>query len=128
MAKKMSSGEEANLQTLPLVAGIDLGGTQIRAAVLRGPRVYSRVATLTGENPTPERVLPRIYSTLQQALDEARASLDEIAALGVASPGPLNNRTGVIYSPPNLPAWKGVPLLETLREKYQKPVYVEHDA
>lgn len=124
----MSSGEDARFQTLPLVAGIDLGGTQIRAAVLRGPHVFARAAALTGDDPTPERVIPRIYTTLQQALDEAKIGLDEISAIGVSSPGPLNNRTGVIYSPPNLPAWQAVPLRDTLIAQYQKPVFIEHDA
>src|SRR4051812_19262685 len=81
IAKKMSTGSQA----LPLVAGIDLGGTQIRAAVLRGGQIYTRAATLTGDDPTPERVLPRIYATLQQVLDEAKVTLDEIAGIGVAS-------------------------------------------
>ncbi len=34
---------------LPLVVGVDLGGTQLRAAVLRGATLISRVGLLTGE-------------------------------------------------------------------------------
>src|SRR5258708_1265891 len=113
---------------MPLVIGIDLGGTQIPAAVLQGAKILARAATLTGENPPPERVLPRIFATVQQALDEAGVTLDEITGIGVASPGPLNNRTGTIYAPPNLPAWNGVPLRDILQEQYQKPVFVENDA
>jgi len=124
----MSVDEHTDAQELPLVAGIDLGGTQIRAAILRGAQVRARVAMPTGDDSTPERVLPRIYTTLQQALDEAAVALDEIAGIGVASPGPLNNRTGVVYSPPNLPTWRGVLLRELLQKRYQKPVFVENDA
>ncbi|MGH2478248.1 MAG: ROK family protein, partial [Ktedonobacteraceae bacterium] len=112
----------------PPVIGIDLGGTQIRAAVLRGAHILARAATLTGENPTPERVFPHIFTTVQQVLDEAGVELDAITGVGVASPGPLDNRTGTIYAPPNLPAWTGVPLRDTLREQYHKPVFVENDA
>ncbi len=112
----------------PLVIGIDLGGTQIRAAVLRGAHILARAATLTGENPTPERVLPRIFTTVQQALDEAGVGLEAITGIGVASPGPLDNRTGTIYAPPNLPAWNGVPLRTLLEEQYHKPTFVENDA
>jgi glucokinase len=112
----------------PLVIGIDLGGTQIRAAVLQGAKILGRAATLTGENPTPERVLPRISTTVQQTLDEAGVTLAEIVGIGVASPGPLDNRTGTIYAPPNLPAWHGVPLRDILQGQYQKPVFVENDA
>ena len=128
IVENMSADGSRDSQELPLVIGIDLGGTQIRAAILRGAQLYARAATLTGSDPTPERVLPRIATTVQEALEKANITLDEIAGIGVAVPGPLDNRTGVVYSPPNLPAWTGVPLRDLLREQYQKPVFVENDA
>lgn len=124
----MSVDENTASQQWPLVVGIDLGGTQIRAAVLQGAQIRARAARLTGDDPTPERVLPRIYATVQEALDEAGITLAEIASIGVSTPGPLDSRTGTLYSPPNLPAWNGVPLRDILREKYGKPVFVENDA
>src|SRR5258708_39600175 len=118
----------ANQQKLSPVVGVDLGGTHIRTAVLQGPRLHSRVSLLTGENPMPERAIPRIYAATQQALDEARIALDHIAGIGIATPGPLNNRTGVIYSPPNLPGWDNVPLLDSFRKQFNVPVFIENDA
>lgn len=124
----MNGDNNTGSEQLPLVIGIDLGGTQIRTGVLQGARLLSRVAILTGENPTPERVLPRIFAAVQQALDEAGTDLAEISGLGVAAPGPLNNRTGTIYAPPNLPTWIDVPLRDILQEQYHKPVFIENDA
>jgi glucokinase len=124
----MSADGSRDSQEFPLVIGIDLGGTQIRAAVLRGARLLGRAATLTGSDPTPERVLPRLVAAVQEALEKANVTLAEITGVGVSVPGPLDNRTGVVYSPPNLPAWTGVPLRDLLREQYQKPVFVENDA
>lgn len=115
-------------QNLPLVVGVDLGGTHIRTAVLQGSKIHSRVSLLTGENPTPGRLLPRIYGAIQQALDEADVSLDQIAGIGVATPGPLNNRTGVIYSPPNLPGWENVPLRDLVKQQFNTLVLIENDA
>ncbi|MGH2508327.1 MAG: ROK family protein, partial [Ktedonobacteraceae bacterium] len=80
--------EDGSVQ-VPLVIGIDLGGTHIRAAILQGAQILARAATLTGEDPTPERVLPRIFATVQQALDEAGVGIDAISGVGVAAPGPL---------------------------------------
>src|ERR1700730_6043804 len=80
-AEKMSVDGKRSSQALPLVAGIDLGGTQIRVAILQGVHIRARVATLTGDDPTPERVLPRIYIALQQALDEAEVTLDDLAGI-----------------------------------------------
>jgi glucokinase len=115
-------------QNLPLVMGVDLGGTNIRTAVLQGSKLHSRVSLLTGENPTPERILPRVYGAMQQAIDEAHFALDQIAGIGVATPGPLNNRTGVIYSPPNLPGWVNVPLRDILQQHFNRPTIIENDA
>lgn len=115
-------------QNLPLVMGVDLGGTNIRTAVLQGSMLHSRVSLLTGENPTPERMLPRVFGAIQRALDEAHVALDQIAGIGVATPGPLNNRTGVIYSPPNLPGWDNVPLRDILQQHFNRPTIIENDA
>lgn len=115
-------------QDLPLVIGVDFGGTNIRTAVLQGSKLHSRVSLLTGENPAPTRILPRVYGAIQRALDEAHVALDQIAGIGVATPGPLNNRTGVIYSPPNLPGWDNVPLRNILQQQFNRPAIIENDA
>ncbi|TMD49300.1 MAG: ROK family protein [Chloroflexi bacterium] len=82
--------EDINMQDqLPLVVGVDLGGTQIRTAVLRGPTLLSRVSLLTGANPSPDRILPRIYTAIQEVLDKAGATLEQVAGIGIAAPGPL---------------------------------------
>ncbi len=115
-------------QPFPPMIGIDLGGTQLRVALLRGDQLISRAATLLGGDRTPESVLPRLQATIQQAINEANVAREEIAGLGVAMPGPLNNKTGVVYSPPNLPAWRGVPLRDILQKDYPWPVFIENDA
>ncbi len=115
-------------ENLPLVVGVDLGATQIRAAVLRGATLLSRVGLLIGAEPAPERVIPRIFQAVQQALTEAKTPLEAIAGIGIGAPGPLNNRTGVIVAPPNLPGWNHVPLRDLFVEKFGIPIFVENDA
>ena len=114
-------------ETLPLVIGIDLGGTQIRAAVLHGATRLSRVSLLTGENPTPERVIPRMLNAVYQALVDANISLDQIAGVGIGAPGPLSGRTGIVFSPPNLPGWHNVALRDIFHAKLNMPVFLEKD-
>jgi glucokinase len=126
--EQISSSQWSDPEHLPLVIGLDLGGTQIRTAVLRGATLLSRVGLLTGENPSPERVIPRMYESIYQALQEAHVTLDEIAGIGIGAPGPLNNRTGVVFSPPNLPGWIDIPLRALFVEKFGLPIFVENDA
>src|SRR6266516_3300786 len=124
----MNEETTANQQKLPLVVGVDIGGTQIRTAVLQGAKLRSRVSIPTGADPTPDRIIPRVFGAVQQALNEAQVPLDQLAGIGVAMPGPLDNRTGVIYSPPNLPGWNAVPLHDIFYNHFKIPIFIENDA
>ncbi len=123
-----SADQSTNEDKLPLVVGVDLGGTQLRAAVLRGATLISRVGLLTGENPVPDRIIPRMFHAVRQAITEAQVSPDQIAGIGIGAPGPLNARTGVVFDPPNLPGWNNVPLRDLFNEEFSLPVFVENDA
>ncbi len=113
---------------LPLVVGVDLGGTQIRTAVLRGATLLSRVNFLTGANTQPDSVLPRVYTAIQEALDKANVTIEQVAGIGAAAPGPLDSATGIVFSPPNFPGWDGIPLRDMLAQRFQTPIFVDNDA
>ncbi len=61
-------------------------------------------------------------------MTHAQVSLDQIAGIGIGAPGPLNARTGVVFDPPNLPGWNGVPLRDLFSEEFHIPIFVENDA
>lgn len=128
MAAEHAPGGGMREEHLPLVVAVDLGGTQMRTAVLRGKTLYSRVALLTGVDATPERVLPRMYAAIEDALAQASTGIEQVGGIGIAAPGPLDYQTGVIYEPPNMPAWRGVPLRDMVADRFGVPVRVENDA
>ena len=115
-------------QYLPLTIGVDLGGTQLRVAVLQGQQVLARRCEPTGEDPAPDRIIPRIYTAIQQMLDETNIALDQLAGLGMAIAGPLDSRSGVVFASPNLPGWNSVPLRAIFEQRYALPVLIENDA
>src|SRR6266852_2746948 len=110
MAVVHPTNNDNDKQNPPLAVGVDLGGTQIRAAVLRGAKLLSRVALLTGENTSPDEVIPRMFQAVRQALTEADVSLEQINGIGIGAPGPMSGRSGIVFSPPNLAGWLNVPL------------------
>lgn len=120
--------KRTGLENLPLVVGIDIGGTQVRVAVLQGATLLSRVNLLTGEKSHPDFLIPRIYDALQQALDEAGIRSDQLIGIGIGSPGPLDSHTGIVFDPPNLPGWQNVPLRDLFNAQYRMPVFIENDA
>ena len=122
--------EETTLdpESLPLVVGIDLGGTQIRVAVLRGSNLLSRISEETGVNPTPDRIIPRMHRALQKALDKSCSTLEQIRGIGIGVAGPLDSQSGVVFAAPNLSGWEHIPLQGIFQEYYNLPVFIENDA
>src|SRR5437763_568259 len=90
-------------QSLPLVVGVDLEGTQIRAAVLQGSALLSCVSFLTGEYPSPDRVIPRLFEAVQQALDGAHITLNDIEGIGPSTGKENAAHVGILAAWNNLP-------------------------
>jgi glucokinase len=87
-----------------LAAGVDLGGTKIQAAVVRNRSVVGQARV-----PTPQSgaaaVIRAIAATVRSALAEASASLDELAAVGIGTPGEVDKEAGAVSLSPNVPGF-----------------------
>mgnify|MGYP002514991657 CR=1 FL=1 len=78
------------------------------------------------------------YFTLFSAVSDALETLENIikgvealmpaAAIGISCGGPLNEKTGVILSPPNLPGWDEVKIVEYLKDRFGGKVALQNDA
>lgn len=113
----------------PLV-GIDLGGTNLKAAVVTGAgRVLAKLSRPTEEHLGPDHVIGRIERSVYDVLEEAGCTLDEVAAIGVGAPGLLDWRRGFVYSLTNMTGWQDVPLGEILQKRFAAaPCFIENDA
>ncbi|MDR5704419.1 MAG: ROK family protein [Armatimonadota bacterium] len=110
------------------ILAIDLGGTKILAAVVdQEGRVLARARRQTPQL-GPAAVVREMASTAREAMSAAGLRLQEIAALGVGAPGPLDPERGIVFSPPNLRGWEDVPLADLLKEHFPLPVVLENDA
>jgi len=119
---------ESEISSLPLVVGVDLGGIQIRAAVLRGRQQFSEVGLHIGADSTPEHVIPLICDAIRQAVDDAYITIDQITAIGVAVPGLVDNQAGIVYFAPNLSGWDHTRLRDRLEEHFKKTIFIDNDA
>jgi glucokinase len=107
--------------------GIDLGGTQIRACLAdRDGAILRQAQRLTQAREGPAAVLERIKGTIREVLGDTPPA--DVLGIGIASPGPLDPRTGVVIAPPNLLGWDHVPLADIMQEEFGLPVYVNNDA
>lgn len=106
------------------VIGIDLGGTDLRAALV-GPdgAVRAHVRTRTDARGGPGSVIDQmaaLVADLGPAAGHARR-------IGVGSPGPLDAEAGIVTGPPTLHGWRDVPVRSLLEDRLKRPVMLDND-
>lgn len=111
----------------PLKIGIDLGGTNIKGAVVdEQGQIVTADSIETRCELGFDRVVERIADLGHKLLDEV--SRDQVRAIGVGSPGPLSHSEGKIHRAPNLPGSENYPIVEKLSELLGMPASLENDA
>ena len=112
----------------PILA-IDLGGTQIRAALVTPDRVvHCRRAVPTADEEGVEAVLNRIVEVAAAVRTQAAADgLPEPIGIGISSPGPLDPWRGVVRLAPNLEGWRDIPLGPRVAAGLDQPTFLERD-
>ncbi|MEG2119456.1 MAG: ROK family glucokinase [Pseudoflavonifractor sp.] len=106
--------------------GIDLGGINVAAAVVdeRGTILASsKRATPRGA----EAVADAMAQTGRQAAERAGCALEDLACVGIGSPGTIDPVAGVVEYWSNLD-FRHVPLAAMLTERLGRPVLLENDA
>ncbi len=112
------------------VLGLDLGGTQIRAAVvLPDGSTRGRVGLETRIADGPEAIVGRCIDALRAARDAVPTSVrDAIVAIGISAPGPVDPAAGAVVDPPNLgPAFHDVPLARRASDALGLPAVLDRD-
>ena len=109
------------------VVGIDLGGTKILAAVVGpGNDVLGRAKRPTPAQEGGDAILKAIVEALDEAIADARLKREDIAGVGIGSPGPLDPESGVILFSSNLNV-RNFPLGPMLSAAIHRPVLVQND-
>jgi glucokinase len=111
------------------VLAVDLGGTQIRAALITPDRgVHFRRAAPTADKEGVEAVIDRLIALAAAVRDEAAdAGAEAPVGVGISSPGPLDPWAGVVLIPPNLEGWRDVPLSQRVAAALELPTFLERD-
>ncbi|MGD0754795.1 MAG: ROK family protein [Bacteroidales bacterium] len=115
------------------IAGIDIGGT--KCAVILGHlshggeiKVLDKVVYTTSDYATPERMLPKLKNGISEILKKQKLSVMDITAIGISCGGPLDSKKGVVMSPPNLPGWNEVHIVEYFENQFSIPASIQNDA
>lgn len=87
-----------------------------------------RVALPTPVAEGPAGVIEAAAAALRDARTNAGGQGDEVTAVGVSAPGPLDPWRGVMVSPPNLgTAFHGIPIADEIEGRMGLPTFLERD-
>lgn len=107
------------------IIAVDIGGTQIRAALYDPDgTIHRRAADLTAGHEGPDAVMERIERTIRRVWPAD----GQVTVIGVAAPGPLDHRSGIVFEAPNIPGWDHYPLRDIVQSRLGVPVLVGNDA
>jgi glucokinase len=92
----------------------------------------TRVARTERPTPTqhgPEAIVDACREVARASRQDAKSKLtDEIAGIGISSPGPVDPVRGIVVEPPNLgPEFRDIALAAALREAEDLPAFLDRD-
>jgi glucokinase len=106
-----------------MLAGIDLGGTQVRVALARSDgRLVASVKTKTPLLKTPQGMVDWAAREIERLRGR-----ETVRSIAIGAPGPIDIKRGVLVNPPNLP-WRNVPLAAMLSRATGAKVHLANDA
>ena len=107
--------------------GLDIGGTKCAVVVGNGSfEIFEKVMFETKTERGWEVILEEFKTNIRFLL--AKYSGYQLKRIGISCGGPLDSKTGMIYSPPNLPGWDSVPITKIFSDEFGVETAVQNDA
>lgn len=113
----------------PLFAGVDLGGTNIKATLVDDEgRMVAFHAEPTLADRGPEDAAMRMGRAVHTLAQSVGITAADILRVGLGTPGPQDLPAGVILRAGNLPGWDGFPVRDRVAVHCGRPVTYANDA
>ena len=108
--------------------GIDLGGTNLRAAAIdRSGKMLRKIAGSTDLSAGREAVVADMVASIRNLREQCGAAAT-LAGVGVGTPGFIIMEKGVITGSPNMPGFDNFPIRDEIERQLGAPVVLENDA
>lgn len=109
-------------EAIDMKIGVDLGGTNIRAALVDGQEIIKKVKRACPAKGTCEEVLETVASLIDEVICEG------VESIGIGVPSVVDTRRGIVYNVANIPSWVEVPLKDILEQRFGIPVKINNDS
>ncbi len=86
------------------VIGVDLGATNIRAAVVSEDTISAIESKRINSNGSEQEVLKDVFEAVDSVMNGS------ITAIGIGVPSVVDVEQGIVYDVQYIPSWKEVPL------------------
>lgn len=111
------------------VIGIDIGGTKLATVLAdKDGNILQKVRKPTESEKGPQHAVQLLLGMVDEVIGLSGLARQEISGIGVSCGGPLDTKTGIVYSPPNLPGWDALPLKHMIEAELHIPTVLENDA
>lgn len=102
------------------IVGVDVGGTNIKAAFVRAGKIKKRIKLSTNAHQGFKKSIGQIKLAIKPFAKEARS-------VGIGIAGIIDSRHGIVKYSPNLKGWHNVKLAHILKKEFKKPVRILND-
>lgn len=111
-----------------VVAGADLGATHALVSLsdLAGEVLAEEREALNIAD-GPEKVLDWLGSAIRRLLEQAGRAAEDLGAIGIGLPGPVEHETGRPINPPIMPGWDRADVPAIVQRYFNVPVLVDND-
>jgi len=114
-----------------MLLGFDIGGT--KCAVVLGKlsgddqiQIVDKVAMPTVQPPLG--MIEILFIAAERLLAKHGIANEQLDGIGISCGGPLSSKKGLILSPPNLPGWDNIPMVELTEKRFGKKALLQNDA
>lgn len=120
---------EPGKEVHPLYCGVDVGGTNIKIGLVDdlGQTVAYR-SIKTHQERGPADAMARVSKVTGEMIASIGYTVEDIAAIGLASPGTMDIQRGMLLEPHNLPQWYHFPIQKCLADLLGRRVVFANDA
>jgi glucokinase len=110
--------------------GVDFGGTKILTGAMngKGEILGKPIKIPTNNQDEPENIVRDITKTIEETLQRLKASIVDVAGIGLGVTGPLDIDNGIILECPQLPTMHFFPLKKAIQDHFALPVFMNNDA
>lgn len=107
--------------------GYNIGGT--KCSVVLGDdnfNIYEKIEFPTKTERGYEKILDDFKDITYDLFK--KYDREKLKKIGISCGGPLDSKKGIIYSPPNLPGWDAVPIVDFFSKEFNVKVEMQNDA